>query len=437
MEKAFSLIKHKLVPAEIAEYRQNLEEQLVCPTCSEPVFKKKLWVVSRQLHTHFFSHYFGDQDSCEERTKGEGNYENSRDHYAQLQRLEVFNKCFRENITTAFTKIVGKQVSNKLTSALEYSERLCRNEIDSKELEKLELNLINSLEAPITQTINEKLEDLEDALIHIYNHLAGSHGQPNLRFITCLCLLLSFLKESEHLEDILKSKVLKTKLNLDALLLGNSVLILSNSDYVDWHGSKKPILEFLNPSIKTTPVKKKLIAKGEVRSSKETFGYFACIYCKAIQHFEFNKYKECSACHKWFYTDPKIKLKNLKGLEHDTPESQKSKDPRWIYCMQCNKHYFAEPNTPCPHFIQQGKLPSRPKNTKPVVKELIKCAKCKANYFGIKNSCPYCLSTQSTKFKKCRGCDKNLIKDVLLPSKAGLLWRKCNFCNLNFELKNF
>jgi hypothetical protein len=443
MEKAFSLIKHKLVPADFAQYRQNLDEQLVCPTCNEQVFKKKLWVLSKQDHTHFFSHYFGDQDSCNERSKGEGGYENSRDHDAQLQRLEEFNKCFRENITSTLFKIVGKQSYKRLSSALEYSERLCTKKIENKELEKLTANLISSLDEPITSSINENLDDLEEALLRIYYHFKRPHGHSNLRFITCISLLLSFHKEIDHLEDILDKGTLKSKSNLSALMLGNAVLILANSNYVDWKGSIKPITSFLDPKTKTKVApKKNTKVKRVARSPKATSGYFACIYCKKIHLFEFHNYKECTACHRWFYTHPTNKLKNSQeltsfiagDLSNETAQKKINTKAGWIYCSSCNKHYFSENKTSCPHQLKEDIATSKPREE---IKKLIRCTKCRANYIGYKDTCPYCSKSSSEGIRSCRGCGKGLMKSYLLPSKAGQTWRKCNFCNLNFEYKNF
>ena len=442
MEKAFSLIKHKLFTASSAEYRQNLDEQLVCPTCYEQVFKKKLWVASKESHTHFFSHYFGEQDSCEQRTKGENNYENSADHHTQLQRIEVFNKYFRDNIINALVKIIGKQASNRLSSALDYSERICIKEIENTGLEKLGEILIHALDDPITYSINEKLKELEEALLAIYWHLRSPHGQSNLRFITCVSLLLSFHREREHLEDILERKFLKSKSNLNSLLLGNAVLLLANSEYVDWNGSTKPILDFIAPPVQTAPAKKVQKKIKSTVTPKETDGYFACIYCKKIHFFEFNKYKECNSCKRWFYTDPQNTLKNYKAsdepqinqpIEKSSSEETKT-SARWIYCINCNKQYFSENITACPHRPKSGQIIPMLKEDK---KKLAHCSKCKANYIGIKGSCPYCSENPLSKLKNCRSCGKGLIKSALLPSKAGQAWRKCNFCNLNFEFKNF
>jgi hypothetical protein len=343
MEKAFSLIKHRLIGADFAQYRQNLDEQIVCPTCYEQVFKKKLWVLSKQSHTHFFSHYFGDQDSCDERTKGEGGYENSKDKNAQLQRLEAFNKVFRENITAALVSAIGKQASKKISSALEFAVRMCTDVIENKNLGALEINLINSLDEPITSSIDDKLENLEEAILPIYWHLKSPHGQSNLRFIACTALLMSFHEENEHLENILEKRFLKSKPNLNALLLGNAVLLLANSEYVNWSGSTRPIINFLKPPLKKEGIKKKVGERKKNKSPKESSGYFACIHCKKIDLFEYNNYKECNACHRWFYTHPTYKLNKPEEIDdvvdelslNETAPIKIDKSARWHYCISC------------------------------------------------------------------------------------------------------
>lgn len=441
MDSAFSLIKNKEISAKSAEYRQNLDEQMVCPACYEPVFKKKLWVASKNDKTHFFSHYAGDQETCPERTSGEGGYENGKDKYSQLQRLEIFNKFFRENILRAFKKIIGIQSFNRLESTLEFSERICVEKLNINELAKLERDLIDFLDQPLSSSIDSSLSGLEDALLPIYWHFKSNYGESNLRFITCIALLMTFYKENQHLENILEKKTLKNKHNLSPLLAGNAVLLLANSSYIDWHGSTTPIKNFLKPPIKRTESKKKTNTKVKriAKSPKLTAGYFACIYCKKIHYFEFQKYKECNACHRWFYTDPQNKLRNLKesvrvDSEPSLDKKSKKENARWIYCIDCNKQYFSENKTPCPHQINASNLKSKPKEEP---KQLMHCSKCKANYMGLKDACPYCSKNQSTQLKKCRDCGKGLIKNALLPSKAGQTWRKCNFCNLNFEYSNF
>lgn len=308
MEKAYSFAKNKIISASSAEYRQNLDEQIVCPTCFEQVFKKKLWVLSKQSHTHFFSHYYGDQESCPDRTSGEDSFDNEREKKAQLQRLEIFNKYFRKYITEALAKIVHKKVLHSLSSAIEYAERLCVKDISNPILEKLELRLLKNLSEPITATINGNLESLEEALIPIYNHLNSQHGSKNLKFVTSIVLLQIFHKDRLHLEDILKNDVIKSKTELDKLLLGNSVLLLSNSIYVNYKKSLSSIHNFLTEiserEINNKNLSKKSTLKREVEKNNventESSQYFACPQCNKKYYLRPYTYLNCSSCNNWF-----------------------------------------------------------------------------------------------------------------------------------------
>jgi hypothetical protein len=327
------------------------------------------------------------------------------------------------------------------SSALEFAGRICTDAIESKNLGALEINLINSLDEPITSSIDEKLEKLEEAILPIYWHLKSPHGQSNLRFITCTALLMSFHEENEHLENILEKRFLKSKPNLNALLLGNAVLLLGNSEYVKWSGSTRPIINFLKPPLKKEGIKKKVEAKKKNKSPKESSGYFACTHCEKVDFFEYNNYKECNACHRWFYTHPTHKLKKPEELDdvvaelsfNKTAPIKIDKSARWHYCISCKKQYQSEKMTPCPHINNSENLTKK----KIPVNELTRCPKCRANYINHDIGCPYCTKNTSDKVRYCRGCGKGLIKSALLPSKTGQTWRKCNFCSLNFEYKNF
>jgi len=447
MDKAYSFIKHKLIPAGSSEYRQNLDDQMVCPTCYEQVFKKKLWVTSKQSHTHFFSHYYGDPESCSDRTLSEGSYGDSKDNIAQLQRLEIYNRIFRENILFSFSKIVGKKIFNQLASAIEFAERVSITDIHNPILKKIQTKLISSLDQPVTASINQSLEDLEEALYPIYSHLKKFHAEKNLKFISCITLLLIFHQRYKNLEDILHRNVIRSHKDLDKQLLGNVVLLLINSVYVNWNGSASLINDFLDPPVeKKQPKKKTLIKNSEekrnAREKRATSGYFACIHCKEIQHSEPNIYKHCASCNKYFFTSPEEKLKGQKKLSLLKARSElnllkptnKNIDARWIYCISCNHHYFAEKVSLCPHRVK----PEMPAIKPSIVSEQpMNCSKCKAKYIETGNGCPFCSRNTQTPLTKCRSCGKGLIKTALLPSKAGSAWRKCNFCNLNFEYKNF
>ena len=442
MEKAFSLLKNKEISAGSTAYRQNLDEQMVCPTCYEPVFKKKLWVASKYSETHFFSHYVGDQDSCPDRTSGEGCFENNKDSISQLQKLDIFNQYFRENIKESLRKTVGIQNFNKLDSALEYAERICVQDINNKELTKLELSLIKSLDQPITYSIDENLDELEQALIPIYYHFKSNYGQKNLKFLTCCSLLHTFYKENVHLELILGKKVLKAKPELDSLLLGSAVLLLANSKYILWTGSSKPILHFIfslseDLTIKSTTINKE--KKIKIDSNKSYSGYFSCPSCKKRWWLKSNRQYECYYCKSIFSTgidkkitstiDKKITPEISSNYSHEAL-SKKS----WHYCSRCIKSYLSFVDTDCPH-IENPFTKSRNKEVDSGPKTLQHCSRCSANFIGAHSTrCPYCNDLTLKRYRSCESCGRQQIKEALLPSSAGSNWKKCNFCNQHFYL---
>lgn len=441
MDSAFSLIKNKEISAKSAEYRQNLDEQMVCPACYEPVFKKQLWVASKNDKTHFFSHYAGDQESCPERTSGEGGFENSKDKFAQLQRLEIFNKFFREHILCALKKIIGIQSFNRLESALEFSERICVEKLNINELLKLERDLIGFLDQPLSSSIDNSLGDLEDAVLPIYWHFKSNYGESNLRFITCIALLMTFYKENQHLENILEKKTLKNKRKLSPLIAGNAILLLANSEYVAWSGSTKPISNFIasldNYDDKTLPVKK----NNKVKEIKKYSGYFSCPSCKKRWWLDSHKNYECYYCKNNFYAEPisevdqdadSIESPSISAKEETASNVEPQKT--WRYCINCKKQYYSVLKSDCPHDEIKA-LEARKKEDETRVNKLQHCSKCTANYLGTKtNNCPYCNKKSSKGLRTCDSCNRFLISSALLPSKAGAKWRKCNFCNLNFEV---
>ncbi len=440
MEKAFSLLNNKLISARSTEYRRNLDEQIVCPTCYEPVFKKKLWVSSKYSETHFFSHYVGDQDSCPDRTFGEGNLENRRDSIAQHQKLEIFNQYFRENIKESVRKIVGIQAFKKLDSALEYAERICVQDINNKELDKLELSLIKSLDKPITSTIDENLEELEDALLPIYYHFKSNYGQKNLTYLTCCALLHVFYKENIHLETILVKKSLKAKTELHSNLLVSAVLLLANSEYISWTGSKKPILNFIdkvseNFSIKDSVIKKKNLIKNGADESN--FDYPFCPSCNRNWWLKSGGHYECYYCQTNFNTghanEKSASNKSLKVNPKYLNETVSKKS--WHFCDACRKSYFSVLVTDCPH-IENSNYKDEKAEFNRAIKNFQRCPKCSANFLGVSlNECPYCNDLSLKRNRTCDGCGKGQINSALLPSSAGSNWRKCNFCNLHLFYK--
>ena len=200
MENAFSLLRQVNVLANSADYRQNLDDQLVCPECFEQVFKKEMWVSSKFAKTHFFSHYAGKFEDCSLRTPNEHNELNKSDSQARLQRLSEFNQQFRSEILRGFSKIVGKSIARPMTDTLDFAERIATEKLKSGEIVRLSQKLIETLADPITSSVDESLDDLEEALCPLYWHLTTPYGENNLYFVTAITLLLAYHEESPHLE---------------------------------------------------------------------------------------------------------------------------------------------------------------------------------------------------------------------------------------------
>ena len=254
MENAFSLLRQVKVFADSADYRQNLDDQLVCPECFEQVFKKEMWVPSKFATTHFFSHYAGQFDGCSLRTLNENTEGNKSDSQARLQRLSEFNQRFRSEILKGFSKVVGKSTASHLTETLEFAERIASEKLKSGEIVRLSQKLIKTLSDPITSSVDESLDDLEEALCPLYWHLTTPYGKNNLYFVTVITLLIAYHEETPHIEELLDKKFLKRTTNIDGLLLGNSVLLLAH--YINWKGSLKSIYSFLgNLDTSVKPVK--------------------------------------------------------------------------------------------------------------------------------------------------------------------------------------
>ena len=257
MEYAYSLLNRKNIYASSAQYRQNLDDQLVCPECFEQVFKKEMWVPSQHAKTHFFSHYTGRFDSCALRTPGEDADLNKGDSLARLQKISEFNKHFRAQITKGFEKILGKSSARSMKDALAFAERISIEKLNIGDLDKLSDKLLTTLSDPINLSIDESLEDLEDAICPIYRHLSTSYGKNNLYFITATSLLLSYHQESQHLETLLDKKFLKQADNLIELMLGNSVLLFAQ--YLNWSKPLDKVRNFIEEF--TLPITQKIETK--------------------------------------------------------------------------------------------------------------------------------------------------------------------------------
>lgn len=284
MEYAYSLLKRKNIYAGSAQYRQNLDDQLVCPECFEQVFKKEMWVPSQRSTTHFFSHYAGRFDSCTLRTLGENADLNKGDSLARLQKISEFNQRFRNEITKSLEEIMGRSSIRSMADTIEFAERIAIEKLKIGEINKLSEKLLELLSDPINVSIDESLEDLEDAICPIYRHLSTSYGENNLYFVTAISLLLAFHEESHHLETLLDKQFIKRVNNLNEVILGNAVLLLAH--YLNWSKSLSKVKNFVEEF--NSPLKLEAKSKHhkldndaigkDLRPKKEYIAY--CNVCK-------------------------------------------------------------------------------------------------------------------------------------------------------------
>jgi hypothetical protein len=345
MEYAFSLIHRINILANSVVYRQNLDDQLVCPECYEQVFKKEMWVPSQLSKTHFFSHYAGKFDGCSLRTPNENTELNKSDSLARLQRLSEFNQKFRDEVLNGFRKIVGKSKANSMNDTFEFAERIAIEKLKSGEISRISKILITSLADPITSTIDESLESLEEALCPIYWHLTTPYGENNLYFIATITLLLAYHEESPYLEKLLDKKFIKRTSNLDKVLLGNSVLLLSH--YIKWEKSLKSVTNYLanldksiKPNKEKLPNRNVLNAKLKRDNSKQEHIQY-CSVCK--NPFNSKGDKICSSC-SW-------KSRSIKPTEYVHHFEKKS----WLSSQPWDENNVQQHNTKSPSVVTLAK----------------------------------------------------------------------------------
>jgi len=365
MEYAYSLINRKNIYAASSQYRQNLDDQLVCPECFEQVFKKEMWVPSQQATTHFFSHYAGRFESCSLRTPGENSDLNKGDSQARLQKMSEFNRHFRSEITKGFEKILGKSTAKSMKDSLEFAERISIEKLRVGEINKLSEKLLIALSDPINLSIDESLEALEDAICPVYRHLSTSYGENNLYFVAAISLLLSYHEESPHLETLLDKKFIKQADSLTKLMLGNSVLLFAH--YINWNKSLEKVKDFIEeftvPITQESERKQSKIEgyadKGASKPVQEYIEY--CTVCK--NPFLSKGAKTCSGyCAAKAASDAKITTISKNNLEYESWLSNQPWDKENVELHQVNKKYAGvtptkkvDNNSPPPKIEDQTK----------------------------------------------------------------------------------
>ncbi len=392
MDTAYSLTNRSNLKAEGVRYRENLDNQLVCPECFEPVFKKELWVDSKQNTTHFFSHYAGKFDSCSLRTSDEGFQLSDFQNVSQKQRLKIFNQEFRSRIKLGLKKTIK---SKRFEDAIEYAERVSESESKIKVVDSLAKKMINLLGDPIYVSISPKLEQLEKAILPLYHHLQSKYGYKNLKFLSCVALINISCDQTHIFEDMLKLK----RKSFDQEFLGAGVLLLAN--YIDWHSSLTVVEKFIanhkSDSVSITSkglnfqknIKTSKVSKSDsVNPKRKVMGYMECPKCHTYLYLPSSSWCLCSVCDEKFYSantnnalshnpskngalqnslKPNGVINSMVGellqrsdkltQKNITPELPLNKDISIKYkkglsmrsCSKCNRSYFEDKLSDCPH----------------------------------------------------------------------------------------
>lgn len=324
MKDAYSLVHCKNIFADSSEYKENAYEQLTCPECFEPVFKKEKWVPLKKSETHFFSHYPGDINSCSRRSQNEVISSDSKDANKRMQSLLAFNKEFRNRIKLASHSILSKKNLSKMDSAYEYAERVSTAEINLVDLKKISKKIKSLLELPIFETIDDSLGELEDEITPIYLHLTGNYGVSNMAYLSAIVLMCTYQNSHSNIEDMLLKRTLGNHKNLDSALLGYSTLLLA--EYVRAKKDHTKILaKFISKfeskdvaSINKINSKKQigfnpfidLIESNDLKpnSSKKispvTGSYHKCPHCLQSSYLNDDSLVRCPRCSSTFKTSP-------------------------------------------------------------------------------------------------------------------------------------
>jgi len=324
MKDAYSLVHCKNIFADSSEYRENAHEQLTCPVCFEPVFKKEKWVPLKKSETHFFSHYSGDIDSCSRRSQNEVISSDSKDANKRMQSLLAFNEEFRKRIKLASHLILSKKNLSKMDSAYEYAERISKAEINLTDLRKISKKIESLLGLPIFETIDESLVELEVEITPIYLHLTGNYGLSNMTYLSAIVLICTYQNSHSNIEDMILKKTLNSHANLDSTLLGYSTLLLA--EYVHAKSNDTKILtRFINKFEKKdssnisnvnsdkqkefnpiiSPIESKDHSSiGSKKIGPITSSYHKCPQCQQVSYLDDDSIVGCLRCSNVFKTSP-------------------------------------------------------------------------------------------------------------------------------------
>lgn len=444
MDKAYSLISRRILPAKAITYRENIGRQIICHMCGEPVFKKEMRVESQQETTHFLSHYAGDPTTCKERARSTNKKISDKEIKSQLQHLSEFNNIFREQLTKSFQKLVSKKKFEESQSNLDGATKIAIDNVETGSFKKIISETLSYVNEKLEIKFGADFKKLDEALIYVNRHLNSQFGLQNLRFLTCIAVIKTYHHTNLSISEMLNQKNIKQQeFFSEKLFIATKKLLIS---YINWTGPIDKIDYFLNKRKKYSnsfSVK----SKHEIKQKDPNTSYSKlCITCKKVVG---KIYLKCPYCQGKLRSETsverQVRISKVKIKPH-TPKKQKTKvltpEPLGIeeakFCEFCGKYSYTG-SSECPACLRQYRnlvsLQSDIKapNTLHLNQKIINCNKCSAKYIDPNGICPYCKRKSNAYSEICSGCHRGLIMSALLPSSAGSKWRKCNFCNLNFE----
>lgn len=416
MDKAYSLISKRILPAKAITYRENIGRQIICHMCGEPVFKKEMKVESQQETTHFLSHYAGDPTTCKERTRSTNKKISDKEIKSQLQHLSEFNNIFREQLTKSFQKIVSKKKFEESESNLDVATKIA--------IENIEIGSIKKIISETLSYVNEKLEikfgaefnKLDKALIYVNRHLNSQFGLENLRFLTCIAVIKTYHNTNLPIGEMLKQKnIKKQEFFSEKLYIATKKLLIS---YINWIGPIDKIDSFLNKrkrNLNTSLVNSK---HGITQKDCNTSYSKLCITCKKVVG---KIYLKCPYCQGKLRNETSVERRVRISKEKfmpNIPKKRKAKvlipEPLGIeeakFCEFCGKYSYTG-SSECPACLRQYRNLVSPQSditasdltnishsidtdsSLSKFEEKQYCAICRVRYFSsTPNTCPYCFN---------------------------------------------
>jgi hypothetical protein len=416
MDKAYSLINRRILPAAAITYRENIGRQIICHMCGEPVFKKEMRVEARQEKTHFLSHYAGDPTTCKERAKGANKKISDKEKKTQLQHLSEFNNIFREQITKSFQKIVSKKKFEENKNNLNIAKKIAIDDLETSSIKKLISETLSYINEKLETRFGDQFSKLDEALIYVNKHLNSQFGLENLKFLTCVAVIISYRNTNLLISEMLKQKNIKEqKFFSEKLFIATKKLLAS---YINWIGPIEKIDSFLNKKKINLNASLAKSSHGSKQKNLNTSASKVCTTCKKVVG---KIYLKCPYCLGKLKNETNVKRQIRISKEKvvlNKPKKQKAKaliaDPLGIeevkFCEFCGKYSYTG-SLECPACLRKYrnlvslKSDVKASNLKNIsysndtdsslskFEEKQYCAICKIRYFSsTPNTCPYCFN---------------------------------------------